>query len=86
MIKRPDILVLGDALAVFDAATQARLLDGLRREFAGRGLVVTLDSPEVAKGFETIIVMREGRIVRQENADRPAGEPAPATPAMSAAD
>jgi putative ABC transport system ATP-binding protein len=78
VIKRPDILVLGDALAVFDGATQTRILDALRREFAGRGLVVTLDTAEAAKGIETIIEMREGRIVRQENAATPADVAAPA--------
>jgi ABC-type multidrug transport system fused ATPase/permease subunit len=67
LLKRPDILILAEALAVFDQAAQARILSGLRRELAGRSLVVTLDSAAAAaQGFGTVIEMRDGRVVRQE--------------------
>ncbi len=85
VLKRPDMLVLGDALSVFDGTTQSRLLDALRREFKGRGLLVTLDSAEAAKGFETVIEMREGRIVRQQTFGPRTDEAATAAPAMSPA-
>jgi ABC-type multidrug transport system fused ATPase/permease subunit len=66
VLKRPDILILGEALAAFDSATQARLLPGLRREFAGRGLVATLDTAQAAQGFDIVVEMRDGRVMRQE--------------------
>jgi hypothetical protein len=66
VLKKPDILILAEALAAFDSATTRRLLDALRREFDARGLVVTLDTAEAARDFDTIIEMRDGRIVRQD--------------------
>ena len=86
IIKRPDLLVLGEALSVFDSPTQARILSALRTEFKGRGLVVTLELVEAAKGFETILEMRDGRIVRQSNSDTAADDARQGAPAMSPAD
>jgi ABC-type multidrug transport system fused ATPase/permease subunit len=66
LLKRPDILILAESLAVFDQAAQVRILANLRREFSGRSLVVTLDGAAAARGFDAIIEMRDGRIVREE--------------------
>ena len=66
VLKQPDILILAESLAVFDQATQARILANLRRELAGRSLVVTLDAAQAAKDFDTVIEMRDGRVVRQD--------------------
>ena len=66
VLKRPDLLILAESLSAFDGATTARLLANLRRDFAGRGLVVTLDTAQAAKGFDTIIEMHDGRVVRQD--------------------
>jgi putative ABC transport system ATP-binding protein len=67
VLKAPDILILAESLSVFDAATTARLLANLRRDFAGRGLVVTLDTAQAAQGFDSIIEMHDGRVVRQDS-------------------
>jgi ABC-type oligopeptide transport system ATPase subunit len=67
MLKRPDILILAESLAVFDAATQARILANLKREFAGRSLVVALDSMQAAKDFDTVIEMRDGHVLSQDS-------------------
>jgi len=66
VLKHPDILILAESLSVFDQATMLRVLAHLRREFAGRGLIVTLDTIDQANGFDTIIEMRDGRVVRQD--------------------
>jgi ABC-type multidrug transport system fused ATPase/permease subunit len=72
ILKKPDILILAEALATFDSSTSARLLANLRRELEGRGLVATLHTAEEAKDFDMVIEMRDGRIVRQSTPGQPA--------------
>lgn len=69
MLKRPDILVVNDALAVMDAATQARLLDAVLEHCKGRGVIWTLQRPDSAEHFDRVLVMADGRIVEQGRYD-----------------
>lgn len=65
LLKRPDILVVNDALAVMDATTQARLLESVLEYCKGRGVVWTLQRPAAAEHFDRVLVMSDGRIVEQ---------------------
>jgi putative ABC transport system ATP-binding protein len=65
VVKHPDLLVMSDATAPLDAASQARVLDAILDEFKGRGLVCSLHRPAAARRFDHILVMRQGRIVEQ---------------------
>ncbi|HSR72773.1 MAG TPA: ATP-binding cassette domain-containing protein [Kiloniellales bacterium] len=65
LLKRPDILIVADAVAVMDAATQRRLLEAILEQCRGRGLVWTLDKPTAADRFDRVMVMRDGRLVEQ---------------------
>ncbi|HYM32475.1 MAG TPA: ABC transporter transmembrane domain-containing protein [Candidatus Cybelea sp.] len=67
IVKHPDLLVMSDATAPLDAASQARVLDAILDEFKGRGLVCSLHRPAAARRFDHIMVMRQGRIVEQGN-------------------
>lgn len=75
IVKRPDIMILSDATAVLDAASQSRILDGLRQEFAGRGLIWSLARASLAAHFDHVLVMQSGRLAEQGSfADLAAGE------------
>jgi len=65
LLKRPDILVLNEASTALDGMAQARLLTAMTEEYAGRGVVWVLHRASLAKHFDRVIVMDEGRIVEQ---------------------
>jgi len=65
LLKRPDILIINDALAVMDATTQARLLEAVLEYCKGRGVIWTLQRPAAAEHFDRVLVMSEGRVVEQ---------------------
>ena len=65
VLKRPDLLILNDALAALDSGSQSRVLENLRAEFKGRGLVAVLNRAELARNFERVLVMRSGKLVEE---------------------
>ena len=65
VVKRPDLLILSDATAPLDNATQARVLDGLLGEFKGRGLIWSLQRPSLASRFDHILVLSAGKLLEQ---------------------
>jgi putative ABC transport system ATP-binding protein len=64
-LKRPDLLVLNEALGPLDSASQARIIENLRAEFKGRGLYAMVNRVVLARDFDRILVMRSGRIIEQ---------------------
>jgi putative ABC transport system ATP-binding protein len=65
VLKRPDLMALNDATAVFDGMTEIALLDRLKAEFAGRSLVWSLHRPRLAAVFDRVLVMEHGRLIDQ---------------------
>ncbi len=65
LLKRPDLVVLNDATAVLDGATETTLIDRLQHELDGRSLVCSLHRPRLASAFDQILVMDQGRLVQQ---------------------
>ena len=65
LLKRPDILIVNDALAVLDGGSQARLLRRVLEQRKGRGVIWTLQRPDAAEHFDRVLVMNEGRLVEQ---------------------
>ena len=65
VMKRPDIIFLSEPTSSLDSASQARIMQNLRREFTGRGLVWSLQRASRAKEFDRIIVMRNGTVAQQ---------------------
>ena len=73
-LKRPDVLILNEATAALDGAAQAEILEGLKKEMAGRGLIWAVHRASMARAFDKVIVMKSGRVVEQgsfEELDRP---------------
>ena len=65
LLKRPDLLIVNEAAAVMDGATQTRLVDRILAERRGRGIVWTLQRAELSEAFDRVLVMRAGRMVEQ---------------------
>jgi len=64
-LKRPDIVILNEATSALDGPAQTKVMDGIRQECVGRGLVWVLHRASFARQFERILVMAEGRLVEQ---------------------
>jgi putative ABC transport system ATP-binding protein len=65
LMKRPRLLVLNNALAVFDDQTQRRLTERLHKMMEGGSLVLITDNSALARMFDRVVVMKEGRIIEQ---------------------
>ncbi len=62
IIKKPDLLVLNQAVASFDTRTQQRLVETILSEFEGRGVVWAIEKPEMGYLFDHIILISGGVI------------------------
>ncbi len=65
VLKRPDVLILFEATVSLDSGSQARIMDGLLREFEGRSLIWAVHRPEMAERFDTVVAMHQGKVVEQ---------------------
>lgn len=65
LLKQPDMLIVNDALAAMDEATQTRLLGKVLDHRQGRGVVWTLQRPRAGERFDRVMVMRDGRLLEQ---------------------
>ena len=74
LIKRPQLLIVNEAVAVFDGRTQDEsATTSWRGEAEGRGVVWIANRPAQAEPFEQVVVMQGGRVAAQGSADRPGG-------------
>ncbi len=65
LVKRPDLLVLNEALAALDSASQRRILERVLETRKGQGVFWSLYRPDFADAFDKILVLEEGRLVEQ---------------------
>jgi putative ABC transport system ATP-binding protein len=65
LLKRPDLLVLNEATAALDGASQAKVSAGLREEMTGRVLIWTLHRASLARDFDRVLVMSAGKLQEQ---------------------
>jgi putative ABC transport system ATP-binding protein len=68
LIKRPQFLIVNEAVAVFDGRTQDRMRDNILASADGRGVVWIANRPSQAEGFDKIVVMQGGKIVEHGTA------------------
>lgn len=74
LIKRPRYLVLNNTLALFDHATQHRLLDQMLEQRRGLCTVLMTDTASLGRTCDDLLVMKDGRVKekgRREQLDRP---------------
>lgn len=65
LMQKPDILILDEALTGVDAEMEAAIIEGLRREFRGRALLVVTHRLNTVARFDKIVVMSAGTVVAQ---------------------
>jgi putative ABC transport system ATP-binding protein len=65
LLKQPDLLIINEAGAVMDGATQERLGTRILEARRGRGVVWTVQRAGWAKYFDHVLVMQAGRQVGQ---------------------
>ncbi|HJU18232.1 MAG TPA: ABC transporter transmembrane domain-containing protein [Stellaceae bacterium] len=63
LLKRPELIVLNEATAVLDGATEAAIVDRIKAERSGASLFFSLPRPRLAAAFDRVLVMDQGRIV-----------------------
>lgn len=64
LIKRPDLLVVNQGLAVLDGAAQADIRARVLAMRQGQGVIWTLPKDDPADGFTRIIAFENGRVAR----------------------
>jgi len=69
LLRRPDILVLNDAVGVLDSATQSLVIERILAEGAERTIVWSLQRVELSKKFKRLLVIRDGRIIEDGSPD-----------------
>jgi ABC-type methionine transport system ATPase subunit len=71
LIKRPDILIMNDAMSSLDSQSQERILANIKTEFVGRSLILFESSEDRRREFEKVLMMDRGKFVQhREDADR----------------
>ncbi len=63
LLKRPVLLVLDQAAAVFDPVAQKRVVESVLAERRDEGVIWVLSRPEYAAAFGTVLVMERGHLV-----------------------
>ncbi len=62
VLKRPDYLVLNEATSALDGPAQAAVMRGLIEEFRGKGLFWALHRASLARNFDRVLVMSNGKL------------------------
>ncbi|MCZ6483273.1 MAG: ABC transporter transmembrane domain-containing protein [Alphaproteobacteria bacterium] len=65
LLKRPDLMIVNEALTALDDAVQTRILRNLIAEMKGRGLIFVSPRASLAREFGRVVVMESGKIVEQ---------------------
>ncbi|MGH7094348.1 MAG: ABC transporter ATP-binding protein, partial [Stellaceae bacterium] len=65
VLKRPDLLILGEATSALDGRAQTKVTQGLREEMVGRGLIWALHRAGLARNFDRVLVMSAGKLQEQ---------------------
>jgi putative ABC transport system ATP-binding protein len=65
VLKRPDLLILNEATSALDGQAQSRVTKGLREEFASRGVIWVLHRASLARNFDRVLVLSNGKLQEQ---------------------
>lgn len=74
ILKEPSILLLDEATASMDEISQSRIVDLLKREFAGKTVLQVSHRLSAIRDFDRIVVLDRGRIVQQGKFDELAAQ------------
>jgi putative ABC transport system ATP-binding protein len=65
VLKRPDLLILNEATSALDGQSQSKVIGGLKDEFADRGIVWALHRASLARNFDRVLVLSNGKLQEQ---------------------
>jgi putative ABC transport system ATP-binding protein len=65
LLKRPTYLIVNEATALLDAASQGRILKNVLQARRDKGALWVLRHADQAAGFQRLLVMKDGRIAEQ---------------------
>ncbi|AOV09086.1 ABC transporter ATP-binding protein [Sporosarcina ureilytica] len=65
LVKNPEILILDDSLSAVDAKTEAKIIENIQNERAGKTTIITTHRLSAVQHAEWIIVLDDGRIVEE---------------------
>ena len=65
LLKQPTLLVVDQAVAPLDPASQQRVMEGILEERKGRGVVWVLQRPDLAERFTVVLVMERGKLAEK---------------------
>jgi ATP-binding cassette subfamily B multidrug efflux pump len=65
VIADPEILILDDALSAVDAKTETEILEGIRKERAGKTTLITTHRLSAVQHADWIVVLDEGRMIEE---------------------
>lgn len=85
LIKNPDILILNEATAALDSASQSRIHEAILAHRQGRSVIWAVHRPDMARRFHHVLVLRAGQLVEQGSPEALA-QPGQVLAMMSAAD
>ncbi|WP_022894829.1 ABC transporter ATP-binding protein/permease [Agromyces subbeticus] len=66
LLARPSVLVLDEATSALDIDTERRVLDGIERSSIGCTRIVIAHRTSAARGADTVVAMRGGRVTSVE--------------------
>ncbi|MBI3707579.1 MAG: ATP-binding cassette domain-containing protein [Proteobacteria bacterium] len=62
LLKRPDVMIVNEATTVLDTQAQAAVTEGIFRECEGRILIWVLHQVALARRFDRVLVIADGRL------------------------
>jgi len=65
LIADPEILILDDALSAVDGKTEAEIIEGIRKERAGKTTLIATHRLSAVQHADLILVLDEGRVVER---------------------
>jgi len=69
LLKRPDLLVIHEATGALDTSAERRVLKKVRDHMEGRGVLWVLSRMNMAKEFDQILVVDDGKVVEKGSFD-----------------
>ncbi|MCZ6578127.1 MAG: ABC transporter ATP-binding protein [Gammaproteobacteria bacterium] len=66
LIKKPDLLIVNEAMAGLDTAAERRLIKRVREQMQSRGIFWVLARAQLAENFDSVMVMVRGKLVAND--------------------
>jgi ABC-type methionine transport system ATPase subunit len=66
LIKKPDFLIVNEAMSGLDTAAERRLINRVREQMQSRGIFWVLARAQLAENFDRVMVMVRGKLVAND--------------------